>query len=113
LNLRALTALPRAAAFGIAVFPWPRELVIVAVLWLLLCGSGRWPRQVLALAALLAGLFLLRAGSASFDRPDVWLQTAALTALAAGICLLLYPWTPRMSATHTTLLHASPPVSGR
>lgn len=81
----ALTQLPRAAAYGVAVFPLSRELVILAVAWLLLLPiQGRAARNLVGLALLVGGLILLRVGSSNYGHPSSWTQIAGLVLLMSG-----------------------------
>lgn len=61
LDWRALTATPANLAYGVAVFPWARELVVLLVLWLLLLRAGmRWRLAAVGLAVLLDGWLIIR-----------------------------------------------------
>jgi len=81
----ALTQLPRAAAFGVAVFPLGRELVILGIAWLLLLPKhGKATFGIVGLILLIGGLILLRAGSNDYLHPSGLAQTAALVLLVSG-----------------------------
>ena len=55
--------LPRALGYGISAFPLGRELIVLAVLWLVLLRAGiGWPLRLLGLAVMLEGLLFMRAG---------------------------------------------------
>ncbi|NLX12824.1 MAG: transglutaminase domain-containing protein [Phycisphaerales bacterium] len=55
----------RAVAFGIAVFPWTRELIILFAIWgLLLPHHFRWSQALLALYLLCSGLMTIRLAGA-------------------------------------------------
>ncbi len=101
----ALTELPGAAAYGMAVFPLLRELIILGVMWLLLLrrGGGILP-SIVGLALFLAGLLLLRAGSKEYGDPKTWMQLLGLTGLAAGAAALLF-WA-RFNVRRTERLEA-------
>lgn len=74
-RLAALAELPRAMAYGIAVFPFLRELMITLVLWYLLLRPGLGIVRILVLAGLLlGGLLALRAGGGDYRHPVLWLQ---------------------------------------
>lgn len=88
----ALAQVPRALAYGVAVFPWERELIILIVAWLLLlrprggvlCGG-------LAFALFVVGLLLLRAGGSSYQHGELSVQLAGMVSLAAGVgCLMIW-----------------------
>ena len=80
LDLAAMAELPRATAYGIAVFPLLRELIIAIVLWYLLIRPGHGAAKVVVLAGLLlGGLIALRAGGADYRHPVLWLQWLGLT----------------------------------
>ncbi len=71
----ALAELPRAMAYGIAVFPILRELMILLVLWYLLIRPGQSAARVVVLAGLLlGGMMALRAGGGDYRHPVLWLQ---------------------------------------
>jgi hypothetical protein len=84
--------LPRAVAFGIAVFPLGREMIVLLVWWVLLLRlEAGWKRSTAALAVLTAGLSLLRfATTERYESPQVPLQFVALGILIVGVCILLY-----------------------
>jgi len=81
----ALTQLPRAAAYGVAVFPLGRELVILSMAWLLLLPiQGRAVYNLTGLVLLVGGLMLLRAGGSDYRQPSNWTQTVGLVLLISG-----------------------------
>lgn len=84
-SLRGLIELPKATAFGIAVFPLFRELVVLGVLWLMLWNEKHTARrQALMLMLFGGGLVALRAGSHDYRQPVAWMQlTATLTMVVA------------------------------
>jgi len=83
---RGLWELPKAAAFGVAVFPLGRELIVLGVLWLMLWDRRRTRlRQALAVAVFGGGLIALRAGSYDYRHPVAWLQILATAAIFAGV----------------------------
>lgn len=86
----ALTQVPRALAFGAAVFPLIRELILVVVMWFLFlrADASVWSR-VLGLGLFLAGLFLLRAGGVTLGDPALFKQLAGLLAIVAGWIVML------------------------
>jgi hypothetical protein len=89
-NPNALLELPKALAFGVAVFPLARELVIVAVLWLLLIpATGPKWLKVVTLMLMLGGLAMLKVGGANFYRQQAAWQWLGVLAVAAGIVLPL------------------------
>jgi len=85
-NWHGLTVLPRAAGFGIAVFPFLRELLILCVVWLIAI-SRRVPmkRQIVLLVVMASALALLRQGGSSYRHPTLWLQLLATAAIVAAI----------------------------
>lgn len=89
-NLAGLAELPRAAAYGVAVFPLLRELIMLGVMWLLLLRRGGGVSCSLGgLACFLTGLFFVRKGSLEYRDPIVWMQWASLAGLTTGFMLLL------------------------
>lgn len=66
-NPSGLSQLPRAMAFGISVFYWHREMLLVLVTWAMMIRPGRsWWRNILGLLLLSAGLFMIRHGGRSW-----------------------------------------------
>ena len=94
-NWAALSEIPRATAYGVAVFPAFRELIILTMLWFLLLQrrSGALPGAV-GLAALAGGLFLIRAGGATYLDPTAWMQWLGAVTFIVGLAALLV-WAPR------------------
>lgn len=91
-NLAALAELPRALAYGIAVFPLGRELIIAVVLWYLLLRPGLGLRRSVMIAALLAaGLFALRTGGANYRQPALGIQWLGLAAWSAALVVWAIP----------------------
>ena len=89
IRAEALLELPKSFAFGVAVFPWPRELVVLFVLWWLLIDHRvGWKARVSALGLLLTGLLLLRAGSRDFRHGVYWMQGTAAVILLAGTTIM-------------------------
>ncbi len=86
----ALSQLLKGLGYGIAVFPLKRELIVLAVLWLLLLRhrGGPWCNLV-ALALLASGLVLLRIGGAVYWGPVEWVQMSGVVSLTAGVVSLL------------------------
>lgn len=90
LQASALAELPRAVAYGIAVFPLGRELIVLFMMWLLLLRShGGAACSLGGLALLLAGLFLLRAGGADYRHPTSWIQWSGVAGIGVGLIWLL------------------------
>ena len=71
--------LPRAMAYGVAVFPWPREAVLIVAVWLMALGRG-WSvlRAGVMLGLLAGGLWCMRLGGSRPYDPSVWLQWVAV-----------------------------------
>ena len=88
----ALASALRATSFGLAVFPFGRELIVVLVMWWLLRwrGGGR-AAGLVALLLMLDGLLIVRlAGRHHFDAQPLG-ETIGWLNIAAGI-LLLATW---------------------
>ncbi len=74
-----LDTVPSATGLGIALFPVGREIIVLAVVWLvLLTPQVRWGVRLLCLLIMVDGLLILRAGGASWRDPSVWLQWTGL-----------------------------------
>lgn len=79
----------KAGAYGIAVFPLPRELIVLVVAWvLLLRGDTGLIRCAIGLALLFTALLLVRAGSERYLHPVLWMQWGGVATLAAGVVAL-------------------------
>jgi hypothetical protein len=85
---RYLTDLVRASAYGWAVFPLYRELIVVAVFWILILWPGTaWRWRGLILLLLVDALLRLRvAGRYPWDA-IVWLQALAVVEVGVALCL--------------------------
>lgn len=89
----ALRQVPRALAFGIAVFPKWREMIVLAAMFLLLVGPRpRWHLSFALLCAAGLGLLVLRNGGADWRAPIVWKQLlgAVLIAASAGAMFVVH-----------------------
>ncbi|MGB0716456.1 MAG: transglutaminase-like domain-containing protein [Phycisphaerae bacterium] len=88
-NLSGLVQMPQALAFGVAVFPLERELILVAVFWWLsLRRRGGALIAVMSLLLLANGLMFLRAGGADFRSPERLLQWLGILNLVVAVILL-------------------------
>jgi len=86
----ALSELPSALGLGIAVFPFSRELIIVAVMWLLLLRRrGGATCNVSALLLLVVGLYVLRGGGEVYLKPVVWEQITGALLMGSGLACSL------------------------
>lgn len=87
----ALAAWLSAAGLGIAVFPWPRELIVVAVLWWLMLGRRTTVfRAGLCLALLLFSVWLLRIGGRDAWEPQILMQAAGGLCALGGLAVLRF-----------------------
>jgi hypothetical protein len=89
LNARGLLQIPEILAYGIAVFPWQRELVLVIVFWLLLMGRARIFEALIALALMIGGLLLVRHGGADYRGPRHFIEMAGLVVFVFGVLFLV------------------------
>jgi len=86
----ALTELPRASIYGIAVFPLIREMIVLLVgWWLMLRTNAGVIRSLFALVLLCMGLLLLRKGGGEYLKPVAWLQIAGALSITIAVVLLL------------------------
>ena len=91
-TLRGLAELPRALAYGMAVFPAQREMIILVAAWLLMLGPrARFGRAALSLSVMTAGLFLLRSGGSAYLKPVIWMQVLGFACVVAAVLCLLVP----------------------
>lgn len=88
----ALAQIPGSLAYGVAVFPLQRELILLAVLWLLLLrAQGGIYCNVIALVSLVAGLVLFRKAGIDHRNPILWQQLTGLIVMLVGVaCLLIW-----------------------
>lgn len=91
----ALVELFKGIGLGVSVFPLPRELIIVMVLWLLMlrrnCGKTC---GIVILALLVGGLLVLRQGGTVYLKPVVWQQIAGIVLMLIGIACAFF-WAGR------------------
>lgn len=86
LHLRGLLELPKSMAFGIAVFPLMREIIVLVVIWLLLIHRRRRAlRQGVRLFLFAVALLVLRGASEDYRKPVVWLQWLATVTMVASV----------------------------
>lgn len=89
INWRALTNIPSSMAYGVGVFPLGRELIVLAVLWLLyLCPGVPWPVLGVALLLMLDGLVILRSSGADPWHQNVVTQWFGFANLVLGVVVL-------------------------
>ena len=88
---RAVTELPRAAIYGMAVFPWQRQIIVLVIAWWLML-SPRYgiTRSAATLAGLTAGFFLLRWGGVNYHKPVLWAQLAGALTMVSVLGVLLF-----------------------
>ena len=87
----ALAQIPKSLAFGAAVFPLEREVILVLVLWMLLLRSGGGAAcNVTAMALMFGGLVVLRSGGKDHLHPIIWQQLLGVSGLLAGAACLLW-----------------------
>ncbi|MFQ5495452.1 MAG: hypothetical protein ACE5EX_08730 [Phycisphaerae bacterium] len=70
-----LREIPESVAYGTAVFPLGRELIVLVIAWWLLLRTGGSRRVAVAsLVCLVAGLLVLRAGGQDYWAQVRWLH---------------------------------------
>ena len=89
---RMLTrTLPQALGYSVSPFPLIRELIVLAVLWMLLLRPGvGWRARVACAVVMLEGLLFLRVGGANWKAPTAWAQWWGLVHLAGAGGYLVY-----------------------
>jgi hypothetical protein len=108
---RGLTVIPRSMAFGVAVFPWEREAIVLLALWGLLMQPRVGAARALACGvSLVAGLLLIRYGGRAWDEPREWALLGALACVAAGVIIPLRA-ARRRSGTQGELTGVDEPLS--
>ncbi len=85
-----LLDLPQTTAYGIAVFPFEREMILVAVAWVLLLGGAGFPRSLTGLVLMVSGLFLIRHGAQEYLRPILWAQLAGAAFFAIAAAMMFF-----------------------
>jgi hypothetical protein len=74
------------------VFPWGRELIIVAAAWwLMLRRKTGWSRAAAGLVMLALALTLLRMGGINYLKPERVLQFVGLGMALGGMLVLMWP----------------------
>ncbi len=85
----AVPNIGRALLFGIAVFPWPREAIVLVVFWILLLRRhGGFAGSVLPGVGMAMGLWALRAGGNDYWKPLSWLPPAGVALMVASVVAL-------------------------
>jgi hypothetical protein len=110
MNWSALGEAPLSAAYGMAVFPFGRQLIVVGVLWWLLIGKASARRSVLALLLLTFGLLAIRWLCADYFAIRLYSPAPGFAMIALGMILMLLPWR-RKKATQS-FLDPAPSVPG-
>ncbi len=83
------TNLIPAAVYGLAPFPLGRELIVLAVVWLLLLTPGiSRHTAVLGLVCLVNGLLFMRIGGENWKEPVRWVQQVGMANLVGAVVLL-------------------------
>lgn len=99
-----LKELPRAAAYGTAVFPLGREIIIALGLWILLTRRYGGKRNFVMTAALFGGgLMLFRMGGIDYRNPSVWLQWVGVATMAGAMTAMII-YSRRHAAATTACL---------
>ena len=100
--------LPRAMAYGVAVFPWQREVVLILAVWLMALGRG-WGvfRALIVLGLLAGGLWCLRLGGFSPYDPSAWLQWEGLLHFLVAVAVAAIPEI-RIALSNNTVKGARP-----
>lgn len=91
-NFSGFMEIPKASAYGVAIFPLIRELIVAGVLWLLLIRNhGGRVCNLITLSVFTGGLLLLRLGGKNYHHPVYWQEgLGALVMLLAIIILILW-----------------------
>lgn len=85
----ALAQLPRSLGYGIAVFPWQREFILICVAWLLMLRRyGGTFCSIVALVFLVAGWLFLRAGGEDHRNPVLWQHLIGIVNMLAAVGML-------------------------
>jgi len=107
-RLRGLLELPKSTAFGVAVFPLMRELIVLGVLGLMLVDRNRRAiSQGFRLAIMTAALIALRYASVDYRQQILWLQALAVVAIVA--CIVVQTRRPTCEISSSTSSTERPP----
>jgi len=89
INWRGFAELPKAFAYGVAVFPQERELILLVVGWFLLLNTKTGARRsVVALCFLLSGFYAVRVGGENYREPILWLQCFGVAFFVWGVAVV-------------------------
>lgn len=89
INWAAWGEIPRALGYGVAVFPFVREAIILLVAWIVLLPRGTTlGGALLGLEHFVAGWIILRIAGEDHLNPRVTAQLAGIALIAIGIILL-------------------------
>jgi len=90
INWSGLAMLPSAAAYGLAVFPLVREIILLVVLWLLFRRRRKgFLYDLVALGLLVGALVLLRIGGQDYRAPIFWLQWLGAIAVLVALSVMV------------------------
>lgn len=88
----ALAQLPRALSYGVHVFYLHRELIIIAVAWLLLIAPGHgWIRRIVVLILLVAGLGVIRQAGKDWMSSNLAGQAIGAGLLFSAVVAAMFP----------------------
>jgi hypothetical protein len=113
-NWAILRELPDALAFGIAVFPVGREILLVVTVWLMLVvGGPGWLRGAPWGALMITGLFLTRQAYPRGDSNPSWeyWQWSGLAVIAVGLIAAVILSRSSRGSSARSVADADPEVS--
>jgi len=89
INWRGFAELPKALAYGVAVFPQERELILLLIAWFLLLDAKTGiKRSAIAFCCFLAGFYAVRIGGEDYRDSILWLQWIGVALFAGGVVIL-------------------------
>ncbi len=89
-NWSGLATLPAAAAYGVAVFPLIREIILLVVLWSLFRRRRQgFLYDLVAFGLLVGGLMSMRIGGEDYRSPILWLQWLGLIAIFIALSVMM------------------------
>jgi len=109
-DARGLLQIPQTIGYGVAVFPLPREMILLAVFWALLLGRAGWMRMVNSFGLMFGGLLLVRYGAEDYRGAILVWELAGLALFIVGVVVLVSAQSQRFAFKEGTELALPAPI---